>query len=175
MNHLAEGLMGNPEHRDLEDSRMAKYGVLNFSGVDVFAPGNDHVLGPVDDEQVALFVRPGHVAALVPTITGEGTGGLFRPLPIAEHDVRSPHVCLANLARLANRTVKTADLDFDADDRLSAAGKAAPCRFNPASAVAVVRTLRRSYQRRRLGHAIELDDVARQQTADPKQQFYRHR
>jgi hypothetical protein len=69
----------------------------------------------------------------------------------------------------------TADLDFDADDRLSAAGKAALGRFNPASALAVVGTLRGSHQRRRLGHAIELDNVARQQTAGPKQQFHRHR
>src|SRR6185312_10548366 len=62
VDHLAEVFVGNAEHRDLEDVGMLEDGILDFGRVDVLAARDDHVLGAVDDEQVAVLVRPGDVA-----------------------------------------------------------------------------------------------------------------
>ncbi|MNT16146.1 hypothetical protein D3C72_1512350 [compost metagenome] len=74
---------------------MSSENVLDFGRVDVLAATDDHVLEPVDDEQITLLVHIGGVAGVQPTLT-QGVGGFFRFVPVALHDVRPPDDDLAD-------------------------------------------------------------------------------
>ena len=121
--HFAEGFVRNPEDRDFEHGWIAENGVLDFGRIDIFTPGNDHVLGPIDDKEIAIIIGPGHVATGVPTVTHKGLGRLFRTVPVAHHDVRAPHMDLARFTGIATSAVGPADLDFNPRHGLSAAGQ----------------------------------------------------
>ena len=59
-------------------------GGFHLGGVDVLAAGNDHVLGPIDDENVAVLIPSGHIAGPHPAIA-QRLGGQVRLAPVAEH------------------------------------------------------------------------------------------
>src|SRR6185312_9790150 len=76
---LAEVLVGDADHRHVQDGRVSGQDVLRFLRVDVDPAGDDHVARPVGQVQVAVRAdvadvahRAGHAVA------GAARGGLLR-------------------------------------------------------------------------------------------------
>jgi len=57
VHRLAQTSCGMPKHGDLEHGGVGGQGVLHLDAVHVLPAGDDHVLGPVDEEQIALVVE----------------------------------------------------------------------------------------------------------------------
>ncbi len=70
--------------------------VLHLSAVDVLPAGDDHVLLPVDNEDVALGVAAHQIAGVKPA-TGEGLRGGQRIVPVTRHQGGPPVHDLADL------------------------------------------------------------------------------
>ena len=73
---LAPLLVGQPDHGAVLDVRVRHQRLLDLGRVDVEAAGDDHVLGPVDDEQEAVVVEVADVAGVVPAVRRRLGGGL---------------------------------------------------------------------------------------------------
>ena len=84
--HLAVGGVGASDHGGLGDLRKLVDDDLDLPGIDVLAAADDHVLGPVDQDQVAIFVEVTDVAGVQPAVD-EGLRGLLRPVQVATHHV----------------------------------------------------------------------------------------
>ncbi len=119
---LPPALVRQPEDRGFEHGRVLVERVLDLDRVHVLAAAHDHVLGPVDEEQVALVVQVAEVARPVPALV-QGLGGGLRVLPVAGHHARTAHQHLADLARRDALVVGTDDGHLDAGDRLAAGGE----------------------------------------------------
>src|SRR6185437_5098004 len=78
--------VGDADDGALGHGRVAGHGVLHLGRVDVLAAADDHVLDPVDDEQVAAGVQVAAVAGVHPAAP-EGVRRLLRLVPVALHDV----------------------------------------------------------------------------------------
>ena len=86
-------------------------------------PGDDHVLDPVGEEQVALVVEVAGVAGAEPAVLGDGLRGLLRAGPVAGRVLARPDPDLADLAArrvLAGRGVD----DLELHPRVRLAGRA---------------------------------------------------
>src|SRR5215813_11780479 len=89
--------IGHPEDGGFQDSRMLVEDFFDLGTVDVLAAGDDHILGTIDEENVALSIHATEIAAVIPPMT-ESVGGLFRFVPVALHDIRAAHDDFADLA-----------------------------------------------------------------------------
>ncbi len=78
---LSKGLVGNSDQGGVHHIRMVVEHVLDLDAVDVLAAADQHVLGPVDDEEKALLVQPRQVAGAQPAFP-EGFGGGFGLVPV---------------------------------------------------------------------------------------------
>src|SRR4029077_18294258 len=67
--------------------------VLELDGRDPFAAGLDHVLGPVDDLDVAVGVDPGDVARAEPAVLGQPVRVIA--VVVRASDPWTPHLDLA--------------------------------------------------------------------------------
>ena len=130
---------------------MGVEGLLDLGAVHVLAAGDDHVLGAVEQEQVAVVVEAADVARPVPPVA-QGGRGLLGLVPVAGHDVRALHRDLAGLAVGQRIAVGVADDDLDAHDRL--AGRLLRSRAEQSLLVAEA-----GDQRRGLGGAVEVDEL----------------
>ena len=90
------------ERADLMHARVGHHHVLDLVRIDVEAGDENHVLLPVDDEEIAALVDPGDVAGLQVAVRGHHMGRLVRLHPVAGHHLRSLD---AKLARLSHRRV----------------------------------------------------------------------
>ena len=95
---LAPTLVGDAEDGRLEHGGVGVEGVLDLGAVDVLAAGDDHVLGPVDEVQVAVGVEVADVAGAVPLAVEHGLGRLLGLVPVPGHHVRALDHDLADLA-----------------------------------------------------------------------------
>src|ERR1700754_3946588 len=68
-------LVGHADDGDLGDRGMLGQYPLDLDRVDVLAAGDDHVLEPVLDEDVAALIDPADVTAPKPTVLGDRLGG----------------------------------------------------------------------------------------------------
>ena len=59
-------------------------GIFNLWRINVFAAGNDHIFGTVDDVYVAFLIPSSNVAGRHPAVD-DGFCGEFGLLPVAEH------------------------------------------------------------------------------------------
>src|SRR5258707_14985552 len=62
---------------------------FDFTGIDILATGNDHVLQAVKDIEIAICILIAEVSCAKEAIS-EGESGLFLIVPIAAHDIRTP-------------------------------------------------------------------------------------
>src|SRR5215510_8880011 len=70
----------------VDDTRMRPQDVLDLPGVHVVAPGDDQLLGPPHDGEVAGVVPGTDIAGVEPAVGGEGLGGGLGPPPVTgEH------------------------------------------------------------------------------------------
>ena len=65
--HLAPGVVGDADHRHLGHAVEREDGVLHLDGRDVLPSGDDHVLLPVEDAEVPLVVDEPAVAGVEPS------------------------------------------------------------------------------------------------------------
>ena len=145
---LAHLGVGNPDHRSLGYRGVLVENFFDLPRVHVEAAADDHVLGPVDDEVIALVVAGREVTCTEP-IAPDHVGGRLRPVPVALHHVRAFDRYLSDLP-LADVIPVTVDQPhFDAGDRGS----------DRAGLPLAVRVVEGSH-RRRLGQSIPLKDRA---------------
>ena len=64
---------------------MAVDRALDLGRIDVLAAGDDHVLGPVEHIDVAVFIEVTDIAGGDPAVGINRAGSGFGQLPIAEH------------------------------------------------------------------------------------------
>ena len=92
--HLTVALVGHGEDRRLGDRRVLVDGGLHLCGVDVLTAAQDHVLGPIHQEQEAVLVQVADVAGVEPAV-GEGLGVRLGPVQIAAEHVAATYPELA--------------------------------------------------------------------------------
>src|SRR4051812_42856938 len=96
---------------------------LHLDRVDVLPTGDDHVLDPVGDVDVAVVVHVAAVAGVHPA-AAQRLGGLLGPVPVAEHHVAAADDDLADLAAGQLDVVRADDAHLVVRQR--PAGGAAP-------------------------------------------------
>ena len=89
--------MGHADDGGVGDAGMLDEAVLDLDAVDVLAAADDHVLGPVGDEQVAVVVEVADVAGVQPAVDDRRRRRLGL-VPVARHDDRALDEDLAGLA-----------------------------------------------------------------------------
>ena len=93
--HLAEALVGQPEHGCLGHPVVGVDGRLDLRAIDVLAAAQHHVLGPVDDEDEAVVVDAGDVAGVEPAVLDRLRRRLGS-VEVALHHDRAAHAQLAD-------------------------------------------------------------------------------
>ena len=88
--HLAPLVVGDAEHRDVGDLRVAVEHVLDFLGRDVLTLADDDVLDAAGDDHRAVLVEARHVTGVQPAVVGE-RAGVERRVDVAAHDLRPLH------------------------------------------------------------------------------------
>ena len=96
---FAEAFVGNADHGDLRDARMAQHQVLDLGGIRVEPADDEHVLDAPDDAQVAVGVDRAEVAGVQPTVGVDRGRGRFRVVEISARHRLAAHDDLAGLAR----------------------------------------------------------------------------
>lgn len=122
--------VGHADHGTLRDRGMLADDVLHLRGIDVLPAGDDHVLHPVDDEQIALFVEISGIARMHPAAP-QGLLRLLRLLPIALHHDGPANHDLADPVRRQDRAGRVDGHDL-------AGGERPPRRAQQATIVAVM-------------------------------------
>src|SRR5262245_24750862 len=87
--------VGYPENGSFQDRWVLVEDFFDLGTVDVLTTGDDHVLGTINEENVALGIHTTEIAAVIPPVT-QGVGGLFGFVPVALHDIRATHDDFAN-------------------------------------------------------------------------------
>ena len=143
--------------------------VLHLGAVHVLAAGDDHVLRPVDEVDVALVVHVAEVAGAVPPVDERG-GRLLGLVPVADHDVGAADERPRRPRRPAAGVPSGADdLDLDADRGLAA-------RAGPRRVEQVLLAADRRGDRRRLGGAVQVLELGvRERLVGPPQRLGRDR
>src|SRR6185312_16986965 len=76
-----------PDHRGLHDIGMGIERRLDFGGIDVEAGTDDELLGPADDEQVAIVGTTAEVAGMKPAVIADGGTSRGRVAIVALHEI----------------------------------------------------------------------------------------
>ena len=79
---LAETVVGRADHRHLAHAGVAREHVLDLERMDVLAAGDDHVVQPAVDPEVAVRVEVPGVARVVPAVADRLRVGVG-PVPVA--------------------------------------------------------------------------------------------
>ncbi len=104
---LAKVTVRDTERGGLPDRGMALEDIINQSGRDVESTLDDELLGPPDDEVIAVLVHAGQVAGAQPAVGPEHGGGRLGVLEIARHDARTLEEDFARLSNGHRRTIRT--------------------------------------------------------------------
>ena len=91
---------------------MAGESILDFGRVDVLAAGDDHVLDPVDEEQIALVIEVAGIARVIPP-SGECLGGHLGLVPVLEHEIAASGADLSRLANADLLAIQVLDREHD--------------------------------------------------------------
>jgi len=90
--------IGHSEDSGFQNRRVLVEDFFDFGTVDVLTTGDDHILGAIDEENVALGIHTTEVSAVIPPMT-ESIGGLLGFVPVALHDIGATYNNLANPPR----------------------------------------------------------------------------
>ena len=82
------------DHGLFEERVLEQFGLDRLGGDVLAVEGDDDVLEPVGDEQVAILIQTSDIAGAQPPVVERGLGGL-RLVPVALHDVLAPVLHLA--------------------------------------------------------------------------------
>src|SRR5262245_38341687 len=125
--------------------------LFDLVAVDVLAAGDDHVLGAIDEEEIALSVHEAEIPAAIPPGPEDGRR-LLGFVPIPRHDVGATYDDLADLTWRQLAVALVEDPDVDARHGPSArAGQGAVDEgfLGP----------ERGGERRQLGGAVEVNEL----------------
>src|ERR1700761_9198437 len=86
---------------------------LDLTRIEIFAASDHHVLDAADDVAIALIVDDAEIAGMHPAIRVEHVGGLFRLVPIAEHDAVAAGAEFAPRTTRHHAPFEIDDLDLD--------------------------------------------------------------
>src|SRR3954452_8226128 len=114
--HLTPAIIRTGDHRRLQDRMVLVQHPLDLGAGDVLSAGHDHVLEPIDDEQVAVLVAHADVAGVEPA-SGEGGGGRGLVAPVALEHLRPPHDDLAPLAGGDRTALVVPDVELEVEAR----------------------------------------------------------
>ena len=116
--HRLTGMfIGYADDGGLDDLRVPGQHVLHLVGIDVEARDEHHVLDPVHDPDLAVFLKDGDVAGAEEPVIGHGLGGFFRLVPVARHDLGPAHTKLALFLVTEDLAVLVAHSDVRRWDR----------------------------------------------------------
>src|SRR5439155_22155356 len=92
-------IVGKRDHRRLANRRMTKQGAFDLAELHTIPATLHHPVPPAAKLVLSLDVLHDDIAGAVPSIARrrleEGTLGLVRPVPVAEHHRRTAHAQLA--------------------------------------------------------------------------------
>ena len=148
---LAPDVVGDADYRRLLHRRVLGQGHLHLGRENVLSAGDDHVLHPVHEEQVAAVVEVAGVAGAIPAVP-EDLGGSLGLVPVLAHEVAGPGPDLPR--RPPGNLVAVGVPDRQRDP-----GHSPARRLQPGAAQAVVPAAEEGQQRRGLGHPVALGDV----------------
>src|SRR5262245_43809773 len=111
--------IGHSEDGDFQDGWMFVEDFFDLGAIDVLTTGDDHILGTIDEENVALGIHTTEVSAMIPSMT-EGIGGLLGFVPVALHDIGATYNDLANPPRWQVVATGVNDPDIDTSHGLTA-------------------------------------------------------
>ena len=143
---LAEVRMRHADDGALDHPRQRVDRLIDLLGIDVQPPGDDQILRPPDDGDVAVGLDPRHVAGDEEPVRPHLLRRLLRQPPVAGEDVRPPHLQHPHLARRQLAPVRPADPQLDPRQRR-------PDRPRPPFAVQRVGGVHPG-----LGHPVALED-----------------
>ena len=65
--------IGDPRHAHFRDRWMPQQYGLHFSGINIFAPGDDQVISAIQDTQIPLLIQTTHIPGSKPGFEPGGT------------------------------------------------------------------------------------------------------
>src|SRR6266404_9848680 len=110
---LAVAVVGDAENLHVLNLGMAVEKLLDLARVEVFAAVDHHVLGTADDVAITLRIDDGDIAGMHPAIGIEDIGGLFRLVPIPQHDAVAAGAQFARFAAGHHAALEIDDLDLN--------------------------------------------------------------
>ena len=113
LHRLPPFFAGYADHRHIGDLRMGIDRVFDFGRIDILAAGNDHVLHPVADIEVTIFIEIARIARAEPAVAINGLSRCIWHLPIASHVFGRSGGNFANCARRQAVSILINDLQFD--------------------------------------------------------------
>src|SRR5207249_3444075 len=113
LERLAPLLVGDAEDAGLGDGRVGEQDLFDLPGVDVEPAGDHHVLGAVEDVDVAVLVHPADVAGVEPSAP-QRLGRLVGTFPVSPHHRAAPDADLARRTRFDRPALLVEDADLDA-------------------------------------------------------------
>src|SRR5437868_5320556 len=124
LRHLAPLLVGNRDHRRLEDRGMADHRLLHLDGADVLPAGDDDVLLPVAQLDCPVRMAHAEIAAVEPAAL-ERLRGRLGIAEVAQHDDVAAHDHFAHRLSVGRDVVHLVvdDADFSGGD----VGESLPC------------------------------------------------
>ena len=121
LRELALRLVRDSADRGERDCRVGAQDALDLGRIDVEAGGEDHVLHPVDDREVAVLVHRRDVAGVQPAVRLDRRGRALLVAVVAEHHERPAE---HQLAALADRHLARRVGDVDDAHRVAGVGDA---------------------------------------------------
>ena len=111
--HLAPGLVGEPNHGDLGHACVLQQDVLYLGGKVVLPATDDHLLYPAGDRDVAARIHAPEVAGMQPAVGVDGLGRRRVVVVIAQHDAGAAGADFADLVDGCGPVIGNApDRDF---------------------------------------------------------------
>src|ERR1051325_1184535 len=107
-------VIGHANHLHVAHLLVGVQELFDFTGIDVLAAADDHVLEAAGDRHVALIVHHGEIAAVHPARRVDRLGRCVVVVPVAEHDGVAARAQLSwRAARNGRAGVRGGDLAFE--------------------------------------------------------------
>src|SRR5258708_18176359 len=156
---------GYSEDCRFADCRMLVNDRLDFTGVNIFATGDNHVLQAVQDVEIAVRILIAKVACAKKPIS-ECARGFVRIVPIAAHDVGAPSYQFTLLSALDLLACLIHHLHINSETRASAGQEL----------IVSVFLVLQTGEKAGFAQSVDLNEFEiREKLSDPVDQFRRHR
>ena len=104
--------VGQTDDRAFLHLRSGVEHLFHLPGINIFSPGNNHVLDPVHDIEIPVLIHHAHVTAPEPVVVPESSSGSFGVVEVALHDVAALHADFTLLALFYPVSILISELNF---------------------------------------------------------------